>query len=224
MFLTVDYLFTFALNLIRKNQVGGYGNEQFEIDWHNAQLSLFSDLLGRFQAKNNSKEGANTGIIENETINQKLSVFTLPYDLTIEEGKADKPKDFVYRTSLMINGYDCHKLNYNQRDSAVHSVIDPPSISENRYYFFEYEGYYEFLPNTVTVAVLDYIQVPSKIVWGFTYDSDGRMVYNEGSSKHPKWNIVDCMEITQRMMKTIGVSFKDKDFENFGQGVIATGS
>ena len=224
MFLTVDNLYRFNLQLIRKNQSTGYGNEEFENDFHNAELSFLADLLGRFQSRNNGKEGANTGIIQNETIMQKLSPFIIPGDLTVAAGKADKPDGFAYRLSLMVNGYDCYKINYNQRDAVVHSVIDPPSVADNKYYFFEYEDRYEFLPTTITSAQLDYVKVPEKVIWGFVYDDEGRMVYNEGSSVHPKWNLIDCMEITQRMLKTIGVSFHDKDFENFGQSIINSGT
>jgi hypothetical protein len=32
------------------------------------------------------------------------------------------------------------------------------------------------------------------------------------------------MEITKRMLKTLGVTFKDADFANFGQSVITTGN
>lgn len=225
MFLTVDNLFTFYKQLIRKNQSSEIGNEEFENMFHVEQISYQGDLLGRFQARNNGKEGTNTGLIENETILQKLSVFIEPEKtITIVNGFADKPEDLAYRMSLRANGYDCYKINFNQRNSVLQSVIDPPSVTDNRYYFLEYGGQYEFLPATITTANIDYVKIPTKIKWGFTYDTDDYMIYNEGSSVHPQWDLASCQEIIQRMLTLTGISFKDKDFESFGKDVIATGA
>lgn len=224
MSLSVNYLYQFSLTLIKKNMAGGLKSSDFERQWNDAQGSYQDDLLGRWQARNNGKTGLNTGLIEDETILQKLSAFISPTTLTITNGVSDKPSDFVYRVSLMIGNYDCYKINYNQRSSVINNVIDPPSIANSTYYFLEYEDYYEFLPTTVTSAALDYIATPKDIKWGYTWDAQGRQVYNAGSSVQPQWDNNSCREITKRMLKGIGVSFKDADFANFGQSVITTGT
>lgn len=223
MALSVNYCYQYVLDLIKKNQAGGLGNEDFENLWNGEQSSFQDDLMGRFQNRNNGKEGANIGIIQDETIMQKLSPFISPKILTITGGVSNKPTDFVYRTSLMINGFNCYKINYNQRDSVTNSFIDPPSVTNNTYYFLEYENYYEFLPNTVTEANLDYIKTPPNVKWGFTYDSVGRQIYNPGTSVQPQWDSNSCREICKRVLNSIGVSFKDADFENFGKEAITTG-
>lgn len=222
MALSVDYIYNYSLDLINKNQAGGLNSEKFENLWNGEQNAYQNDLLGPFQARSNSKTGMNTGLIENETILQKLSPFITKQILTFTSGTADKPDDFIYRLSLMSNGYDCYKINHNQRSSVNHSVIDAPSIINNSYYFLEYENYYEFLPSNMTTATLDYIKSAPAIKWGFTNDADGRQIYNSGTSVQPLWDNISCMEITKRMLKSIGVSFKDKDFENFGNSVIQT--
>lgn len=224
MALSVDYLYQFALKLMKKNQAGGLKSLEFTYHWNDAQGSYQDDLLGRFQARNNGKTGANTGLIEDETILQKLSPFTKPTTLTITTGDAPKPTDFVYRVGLRINGYDVYKINPNQIANVNASVIDPPSVSDNKYYFVEYEGYYYFLPRTgMSAATLDYIRTPPNVVWGFTFDTDGRQVYNPGTSVQPLWDNNSCREITKRMFTNLGVAFKDKDFENFGKSVQLTG-
>lgn len=223
MALDVNYIYKFSLNLIRKNQSGGLSPDEFEKFWNDSQGSYQDDLLGRFQARNNGKEGANTGLIENETILQKLRPFISPYTLTITAGKADLPTDFIYRMALRIGGNDVYKINYNQRSSVINNIIDPPSATTGTYYFLEYEDYYEFLPSTATSAILDYIRTPKNVKWGFTYDADDRQVYNAGTSTQPEWDNNSCREITKRMLKDLGVSFKDGDFAAFGQSVIATG-
>lgn len=228
MALSVDYIYKFLLDLMLKNQAGGLGNEQFERYWNGEQGAYQDDLLGHFQARNNGKTGMNTGLIQDETVMQKLAPFTKPVDLSIVSGVVDKPSDFVYRLAFRINGKDCYKINHNQIYTVNDSVIDPPSIAANTFYFVEYEKKYSILPATlptvaITTAQLDYITTPPNIKWGFTYTDEGQQVYELGTSVQPLWDNNSCREITKRVLKTIGVSFKDNDFSNFGNSVINTG-
>lgn len=223
MALSVDYLYKFNLRLMKKNQAGGLKSTDFEYNWNDQSNAYQDDLLGRYQARNNGKTGPNTGLIEDETVLQKLSHFINPVILTIANGTADKPSDFVFRLAMRINGKDVFKINHNQIATVNDSVIDPPDVNSNIYYFVEYLNYYSFLPNTVTTANLDYIATPVDIKWGYTYDSMGRQVYNAGLSVQPLWDNNSCREITKRMLTNLGVSFKDADFASFGKSVQLTG-
>ena len=183
MSLSVDYIYKFCLNLIRKNQSGGVDDIEFATFWHDKQLEYQADMLGRFQARNNGKTGTNTGLIQDETIMQKLSPFIIPGELNIISGKVAKPNDFIYRLAFRINGKDAYKIDHNQISKVNDDSIDPPSIVDNSFYFVEYEKYYSLLPNTlpttnITIAEVDYISVPKKIVWGYIFDADGRQVYS----------------------------------------------
>lgn len=229
MALSVDYNYQFVLKLMKKNQAGGLRSQEFAYQWNDQQCSYQDDLLGRFQLRNNGKTGVNTGLIQDETILQKLSAFIKPVSITITSGNADKPTDFVYRLAMRINGVDAYKINQNQIANVNASVIDPPATTTDTYYFVEYEDYFYFLPRTlptanITTAQLDYIITPPNVIWGFTLDANDRQVYNPGTSVQPLWDNNSCREICKRVMKNIGVSFKDADFENFGQSVITTGS
>lgn len=228
MALSVDYLYNFCKRLIRKNQAGGLSSTDFQLFFNDAQGSYQDDLLGRWQARNSGKTGVNTGLIEDETIIQKLSPFIKPLPLTISTGITQKPDDFIYRLALRINGKDVFKINHNQIATVNESVIDPPTV--NKPYFVEYgksianpNGYYLFLPNTVTSADLDYISTPINVVWGFTYDENDRQVYNAGTSVQSQWDNNSNREITKRMLTDFGVTFKDADFANFGKSVQLTG-
>lgn len=229
MSLSVDYLYSFSLNLIRKNQSGGLSSDEFNNFWNDAQSSYMDDMLGRFQARNNGKTGTNTGLIQDETIFQKLSPFIKTATITITSPSVIlKPTDFLYRLGFRINGYDVYKIDYNQISNVNNDLIDTPSVTNNDYYFVEYQGYYSILPATlptvsITQATLDYVSEPTPIKWGYTFDSDGRQIYNSGTSVQPLWDNNSSFEITKRMLTTIGVSFKDADFEQFGKSVVVTG-
>jgi hypothetical protein len=232
MTLSVDYIYKYTLELILKNQVGGLSSEQFERYWNGEQNAYQGDLLGRWQARSSSKTGTNTGLIENETILQKLANFMLPLSIDIIGGNVEKPSNFRYRLAFRINGVDCYKINHNQIATVNASVINPPNVLKNMFYFVEYggnEGYYYILPHTlpsagITTADLDYICQPPDVKWGFIYNDDEERIYNEGTSVHPLWLADDCREICKRVLTTIGVSFKDRDFENFGKSVQLTGN
>lgn len=223
MSLSVDYCYQFALKLIRKNQAGPFSSIDFQYQWNDASSSYQDDLLGRFQARNNGKSGNNTGLIENETILTKLTPFTKPVTLTVISGNAKKPTDFVYTLALRIGNEAIYSINKDQIYWVKQNVIDPPSIIDNSYYYTEYQDYYSIFPNTVANIDLDYIATPVNIVWGFTFDLQGRQVYNVGTSTQPEWDSNSCREITKRMLKSLGVSFKDADFQGFGQSVIQSG-
>jgi hypothetical protein len=223
MALSVDYLYNYCLNLIKKNQAGSLGSVEWARHWNGESNAYQDDLLGRFQARSNGKTGMNTGLIENETILQKLAPFTKNDIVTIAAGNGNKPADFKYLLALRISGDHVIHINKNQIATVNDNVIDPPSITDGAYYYTDYQGFYSFLPSTVTSASIDYIAAPVDVVWGFTI-SGGRQVYSSGTSTQSAWDDASNREICKRVLNTLGISFKDGDFANFGQHVINTGN
>jgi len=223
MALSVNDIYQFALSLIKKNQAGGLKSTDFARHWNDAQATYQDDLLGRFQAKNTGKEAANTGLIQNETILTKLSPFITPVTLVIAAGQSTKPTDFIYTMALRINNVKVFKVDHDAIWAMLEDVIDPASVSDDSYYYVEYQNYYKFYPNTVTSAELDYVATPTDVVWGFTLDADDRQVYSAGTSVQPQWDNNSCREITKRMLTNLGVGFKDADFANFGSKVQSMG-
>lgn len=222
--LNVNDIFLLVQKLTRKNQSGSISSQDFFYMWNAEQNMYFNDLIGRWQARGNGKSGANTGLMLNETSITELSPFIIPVNLTISSGAADKPTDYEYFIALRVAQiYKCQLIRPDQIPAVSTSVIDPPSIPNNKYYAIEYEDYYSFLPNTMTAAQLDYIASPENINWGFTFDIDGRQVYNPGSSVQPKWSNSTIITITKRSLTNWGVSWHDKDFENFGRVAQQTG-
>lgn len=225
MALSVDYIYQFALKLIRKNQAGGLSAAEFKYHWNDAGATYMDDLLGRFQARANGKSGVNTGIIQNETILGKLTPFTKPASLSVSAitGQADKPADFLYELGLRVGINDVFKITKDQIPEVLSSVIDAPSTTNGTYYATDYEDYYQFYPTASYTALLDYISVPIDVVWGYTFDGDGRQVYDVATSVQPQWDNNSCREITKRMLTNLGVSFHDQEFEQFGKSVQLTG-
>jgi len=226
----VDQIYRFQRWLVRKNQTGLISSTDFFYSWNAEQYSMHEDLLGKWQLRSNGKTGANIGLIQDQTVLTKLAPFTIPITLTITSGFSDWPSDFIYQVALRINGAKVTYFNKDERWAIEDSVIDPPSISDNCYYYTEYMsatdgicGQYEFLPNTATTANLDYVASCTDVVWAYTFDGNGRQVYDPANSIQPKWNQNTIIEITKRTLKSLGVSYKDQDFDQFGQSNIVTG-
>ena len=218
----VDQIYKCLLFLIKKNQSGSIGATEFFYTWNMEQYAYHDDLVGKWQNKNNTKEGINTGLIQNEVIMTKLAPFTIPVTIPIVGGHGTKPADLIYSLALRINDTKVFHINHDQIWAVKDDVIDPPSIADDSYYYTEYLDYYSFLPPAVTSFDLDYVATCTDVVWGFTIVG-GRQVYNAGTSVQPKWNQNTIIEITKRALKILGVSFKDSDFASYGQSIISTG-
>lgn len=223
MALSVDYLYSYTLNLIKKNQAGSLSSIEWARHWNGESAAYQDDLLGRFQSRSNGKSGVNTGLIENETIMQKLAPFIKNTTITVTTGNGNRPADFKYELALRINGKEVRYINHNQIASVNDNVIDTPSIALDLYYAVIYQGYYTFLPSSVTSASLDYIATPTDVLWAYTMVG-GRQVYDSGSSVQSEWDDASNREITKRVLNTLGVAYKDGDFANFGNKVINTGN
>lgn len=220
---SVNDILNLTKYLVRKNQAGSISATDLFYIWNTEQNMYHTDIVGRWQARANGKTGNNTGLIQNETILGELSTFTIPVTLTIVNGESNKPSDFIFRLAIRINDALVNFVNHDQISAVKESVIDPPSVIDNKYYAVEYEDYYSFLPNTVTEAELDYVASCNDITWGFTLDANKRQVYNPGTSVQPKWSTPTIIEITKRALVNLGISFKDQDFLNYGRTAQASG-
>lgn len=221
---TTDNLYKFCRSIMRKNQSGSLSGIEFASMWNASQKKYQQDLLGRFQRANNGKEGMNTGLIQNETIIGKLSPFIILSTISVSGGIGTKPGDLAYRLGVLVNGVKAVKINHNQKSSVLNSVIDPPSVADNKYYYVEYATGYSFLPSSVASAELNYVALPTDIVWGYSFDGQGRQIPDPASSTNPLWADPECYEITERMFKEIGVALSSDSYKQFADSVINTGN
>lgn len=211
------------LFLTRKNQSGAAIDDCINA-WNVEQALLHTDLLGRWQRNNNGKAGINTGLIQNETTITALAPFIKPATISISSGQVNKPSLFAYTNALRINGKEVIPINHDQIASVNGSVIDTPSVANNKYYYTEYIGYYYLLPQSVTGTLsLDYIENCTDIVWNFSLDVNNRKVYNPSGSVQPQWLQNEIVLITKRALTNMGISFKDSDFTNAGRVAQNTG-
>lgn len=220
---SVDNIYSYTKFLTNKNQSGGISATDLFNAWNGEQAMFHQDRVGRWQKQNVTKTGIMSGMVEDELTISQLAPFIIPGTIAIAGGMGFKPADYIYGMALRINGAKVFSVTHDTIYAVNDDVIDPPSILDDRYYYTEYLTYFLFLPSAVTTFDLDYVAETNDIVWGFTLDADGRPVYNPATSIQPKWNKNTVIEITRRTMKSFGLHFDSREFENFGQSNIQTG-
>lgn len=221
---SVDNIYSYTKFLTNKNQAGGISSTDLFNAWNGEQAMLHQDVVGRWQKQSNTKTGIMSGLIEDEVTISMLSPFIVPVvNIAIAGGLGFKPADYIYGLALRINKAKVFSVNHDMIASVIDDVIDPPSIPDNKYYYTEYLSYFSFQPPAATAFDLDYVAETTDIVWGFTLDGQGRPVYNPATSVQPKWNKNTTIEITRRTLKSFGLHFDSREFENFGESNIQTG-
>lgn len=222
---SVNNIYQYTLFLTNKNQAGGISPTDLFNAWNAEQSQQHQDLVGRWQKQNNTKTGIMSGLVEDEVTISALSPFIVPLTaIPITGGTAFKPADYIYGVALRINGSKVFSVSHDTIAAVNDSVIDPPSIAEDTYYYTEYLNYFSFLPAEVTAFDLDYVAETRDVVWGFSLDAQNRQVYSAGASVQPQWNKNTVIEITKRTLKGFGLHFDSREFENFGESNIQTGN
>lgn len=220
---SVNDIYNYTKFLTNKNQAGGISSTDLFNAWNGEQAMLHQDVVGRWQKQSNTKTGIMSGLVEDEVTISMLAPFIIPATIPVAGAMGFKPTDYIYGIALRINGAKVFSVTHDTIYAVNDDVIDPPSIPDNRYYYTEYLTYFLFMPPGVTTFDLDYVAETNDISWGFTLDADNREVYNPATSVQPKWNKNTVIEITRRTMKSFGLHFDSREFENFGQSNIQTG-
>lgn len=227
--MTVDYAYKYILWQMNKNQAGSLSATEFGYLFNSEQIAMMNDLLGVWQKNNNSKQGNLTGLIENQTILNKLVPFTVKTPVEVNNGVCFVPYDYVYILSFTYLGYKVFYLTKDQLFNIQTDVIDAPSVADKKFYFTDiYESNRKklLMYPKITVAggekpVLYTVNPPTPVLWNFTIVA-GRQVYSELGSVQPLWDELTAQEICNRCLKKLGVHFKDGDFVNYGNSVIQT--
>lgn len=223
---SVDNIYTYMRFLVNKNQSGGVSDTDLFYSWNSQQRSYQADLLGRWQNRNNTKTGANIGLIEDARIMEILSEFTINDLFDVTNGLVVKPDNFIHLLSMRINDETVTPINTDQTSSVLKSVIDAPSEDTDTYYYTQNNLGFILYPQTLSgsgIVALDYIVKPTDIVWGYTWDTDNRQIYDPLTSVQPQWQDDVIVEITKRTLTELGVRFSSQDLQNFGKTAIATG-
>lgn len=204
--MTVDFMYSLMQSIINKNQNGYFDPTSFGLFINQAQFSYLDYLLGEFQQYQTGRPVARVQYSMTESTRQALTPFiSVPVSLTIDStGLSPYPNDFQQVDAMFdINFNRIRYVPQHKLFSYLNSVIDP--IATNPIYLIQSNGF-QFYPLTQGAAKLSYISTPNTIVWGYTLDPNGIPVYAPGSSTDPDWYDADCLEITARALRMLGIN------------------
>jgi hypothetical protein len=221
---TVGDIYEYVKFLANKDQSGSITPTDFFYAWNGEQRSYMADMLGKIRVFNPNKN-APQGLKEDASTLESLRPFVTQSTLTIAvNGVSDIPTDLVHALAVRINDRDCKYVNKGQVYSVLNSAIDAPSLTNNIYYFTDYDTFYKFWPASAASAVLDYVRDCNNVVYGFTEGANGLEQYDAGTSTQPEWNTLDVVAITKRTLKAFGIHFSSNEFMSFGQSAQQTGN
>jgi hypothetical protein len=220
----VNQMYKIVLLACAKNLQQGYVSpDDFYTAINQAQRSYLDYLKGEYQRFQIQRPIAVVQIGQNEAIRTSLAPLVygtvLPVDNT---GLAPFPSDFE-EVDTMWGLYGIYDIRFVQQPRLAnfkHSTIDP--IAENPVYLIKHAGF-QFYPEDIQYAALSYYRTPPSIVWGYSYDSNGRPVYDPSKSQDPVWSETDCLQIIVRALAILGVSMQFGAVVQYANDVKNTG-
>ena len=222
----VNQVYQVVLYAVAKNkQQGNLSPDDFYTVINQAQRSYLDYLMGAYQKYQVGRPIAVVEFGQNQRIRQSLAplIYGAILNVNAVTGIAPFPSDYEY-PDAMWGQYGFYKIKFIQQDrqdATIHSAIDP--IATNPVYLIQHEGF-QFFPENIGVANMSYIRTPPSIVWGWTYDSNGRKVYDPTTSQQPIWAETDILQIIVRALTLCGVNLQlptviqySQDIKNGGQ-------
>ena len=210
--------------LVNKNQNGYFAPDEFNMVINEAQTMYMSFLIGDVEQYQNGRPVPRVQYGMNETVRQKITPFIgPPLALTVDStGLSIYPTDYVYPDTVYDSNFK--KIRYVQQNflsAYINSSIDP--IATNPICLIQSNGI-QFYPVTITAPKLSYVRKPKTIVWDSIDDSNGRPVYNAGTSTDPEWADDTMIEIISRALRMVGVNLEDTSVSQYANEIKQTGS
>jgi hypothetical protein len=190
-----------------------------------AEYSFLNYLLGQFQDYQMGHPTARVEFGVNMVVRQRLSPLIGPLvQIAVDvDGLAPYPNNyqqwdafFESNITRRIRPVQQHRL-YSYLNDPIDPILTNPIVTLE-------SGGFRVYPNTNTngatvpgsVLNLSYVQTPPGIVWGSTPDSTtGLPVYDPATSTDPVWYDVDCLEITARILRMVGVNLQSQEVGQF---------
>lgn len=219
--MNVNEVYTIWKLCLAKNNQQGYGTRQnFYSSINQGQRDYLDYLKGEYQKYQPNRPVAVVEFGQNEQIRQSLA--PLIYGAILHPnnttGIAAFPSDYEYIDNMwgVYGFYNIKFIQQNRIDSYIHSVIDP--IASNPVYIIQHEGF-QFFPQNIGDTRLSYIRTPPSIVWGYTFDSNGREVYDPATSQDPVWADTDIIQVIVRALAMMNCYLQVGSVQQYAQEI-----
>lgn len=225
---TVYNLLKFIPNQLQR---GNLSPANINLIAQQAQTSFLDYLLGQLQQYQYGAPQSRVQYAVNETARLRLTPFISPVStLTIDAtGLSPYPPSFEQVDAMYMNVPARTRIRFVPQHKLPNYLSDPiDPIDTNPIYVLE-DGGFRFFPSTdfdgtnLGTALISYVQTPPAFNWASTPDSNGRPIYNAGSSTGYAWYDVDCLEIISRALRMIGINLSAPEVSQYADNIIKTG-
>jgi hypothetical protein len=207
--------------ITNKYQNGYLSGQEFNDLFRAAEIGYQNLLLGNLHQMRSGRPLPMIGLDMNKAVVEKLSPFRTAINATVTaSGEISKSSNIVAIETM--NKADGTRIKFvfpNMVSYYLNSAVW--DLAANPIYT-EYDTYFRFYPDTLGAIVITGIKTPPHSKWAFTLVGDSE-VYDNVNSVDPIWKDADCLEILGRVCKLAGVSLKDGELMQFGQGVTIQG-
>ena len=193
----------------------------FNKTFNMASRQLYNSLIGGVEQFQLGRPIPRIGIGMGQNVSERLSPFLkINSSPTVVSGLITKPSDLARLISINSNGIQAKRLELNEIDAWVGSVLDAPSATT--IYYVEIATGYKIYPSNATSITISYVARPTTSVWGFTTPA-GRPVYNVGTSVQPQWRDEELNDIIYRQLGIIGINTTQQELIQASQTIKAQG-
>lgn len=197
----IFYIHEFINLVCNKRQIDFFPPSEIDSAIDLAQRGMFKELYKIYEAT--------------EEISDSLVPFLSdPTTLTLTNGEATKPTDFVHKASLTANGVTVEVIDQMFRGMKEVDAICPPTILFPIAY--SYNDKFVFSPTNLTNVKLVYLKEPTIPFFAFTVVDD-KIVYNDSASIDVGWNDIDISQLSYEALKILGITIREADIFQFGQ-------
>lgn len=202
-----------------KNQNGYISPDNYNLIINQGQRDYMKWLIGEAQTYMPGRPVSKVELGNDQRILRSLAPFiSLPATIAINgSGVALWPSGMEEVIAMYTNSMD--RIRYVQQDSLwsyLQSEIDP--VETNPIYLISLNAF-QFYPINLGTARISFISTPSPIVWAYTTDSNGRPIYDAGSSVAPAWQDTDMMEVIVRALRLVGVNLQVGDVSMYAKEI-----
>lgn len=220
--MTVDAVYRIMRFIARKNQLASLSPQDFQDSFNTAQRNYYDFLVGRLEQYRYDSPKPRVGIAMTDNVVSRLTPFQQNDVITVTSGVATKPADFNKLLSMLTsNDYRVYRYEENRIAERLQDSIDP--VNEANAFYVEKNGEWVIYPDDLPTVTVNYLSLPTNVVWNYNLDGQGRPVYTPTGSVDPLWYDNDIDELIGRACKILGISIRENALVSYGQSILQNG-
>ena len=216
----VDTVYQRVLALANKEQRGYITPQEFNLLANQAQMEIFEQYF--YDQKSEDKNLKNSTEFSNvdEMLDEKISIFKLTQALSVSGSTGVLPNtlyrlgSLFYSSSLIeVEQVTEEELMYLQQSPLAKPSIYCPAFVRSG------GAKVTLYPVPTTAISCNYIQVPSKVIWGYSVIND-QALYNVGTSVNFQLHRGDETELVYKILSLAGIVIAKPGLGTFADGQI----